>query len=137
LEQLVSELGLEESVLFTGFISKPAPYLAALDVFLLSSFTEGTSMTLLETMSLGIPSVATAVGGNPEIVDQYKTGVLVPNDDVMAFATCMLRLAESPSLRYQLGNGAKTRFNERYSASLMAESYYRLYTGITKAKLDG
>ncbi|NWN90417.1 glycosyltransferase [Marinobacter adhaerens] len=133
LEQLVSELALENSVIFTGFISKPDAYLAAMDVFLLSSFTEGTSMTLLETMSLGIPAVATAVGGNPEVIDKDKTGVLVPNDDEKAFAKEMIRMVDDLSLRTEMGANARQRFNECYSASAMAENYLTLYYRISRA----
>ena len=62
---LAAELGISERTVFTGFINNPIHYLSAMDVFLLSSHTEGTSMTLLEAMSLKIPSVATRVGGKP------------------------------------------------------------------------
>src|SRR5690606_15548443 len=92
LEALARELDINARVIFTGFKTKPADFLAALDLFLLSSFTEGTSMTLLEAMSLGIPAVVTDVGGNPEIIEQGSTGLLTPSDDDRSFADAMLSL---------------------------------------------
>jgi glycosyltransferase involved in cell wall biosynthesis len=133
LEMLVNDLALESRVFFTGFISEPAAYLGAMDVFLLPSFTEGTSMTLLETMSLGIPSVATEVGGTPEIVVHAESGYLVPNDQQDQFFSAMKSLAEDPGLRRKMGQNAKRIFLQRFDSSVMADKYLRLYTRITGA----
>src|SRR5690554_2911354 len=77
LVKLAHDLRIASRVTFTGFIQSPVNHLAMMEVFLLSSHTEGTSMTLLEAMSLGIPAVATNVGGTPEIVADEETGFLV------------------------------------------------------------
>ncbi|WP_339800269.1 glycosyltransferase [uncultured Marinobacter sp.] len=127
LESLVGSLGVSDQVRFTGFINEPADYLAAMDVFLLSSFTEGTSMTLLESMSLGLPSVVTRVGGNPEIIEDAITGLTTPSDDLQAFAIAMIKLQMDPSLCKQLGSGAKAAFSDRFSVDAMSGHYLTLY----------
>jgi glycosyltransferase involved in cell wall biosynthesis len=127
LQSLAGELGISERVSFTGSVSQPANHMALMEVFLLSSFTEGTSMTLLEAMSLGIPAVATHVGGNPEIVREGLNGMLVPVDDEQAFAEAMIGLWQEPETRSQLGQGARTRFDERFSREVMVNAYQEIY----------
>ena len=127
LQFLAGELGISERVTFTGSVSQPANHMALMEVFLLSSFTEGTSMTLLEAMSLGIPAVATDVGGNPEIVREGINGMLVPVDDEQAFAEAMIGLWQEPETRSQLGQGARTRFDERFSREVMVNAYQEIY----------
>ena len=127
LQKLVKEGGLADCVRFTGFREQPQQYLALMDIFLLSSFTEGTSMTLLEAMSLGIPSVATRVGGNPEIVVDGETGFLVESDDAEGFAGAMVRLATEPETCQKFSDAAVSRFRDRFSAARMAEEYLSVY----------
>jgi glycosyltransferase involved in cell wall biosynthesis len=127
LQSLAGELGISERVTFTGSVSQPANHMALMEVFLLSSFTEGTSMTLLEAMSLGIPAVATDVGGNPEIVREGLNGMLVPVDDEQAFAEAMIGLWQESETRSQLGQGARSRFDERFSREVMVNAYQEIY----------
>lgn len=77
LEDLVKNAGSDGSVMFTGFQNDIENWLPAMDVFVLPSLTEGTPMSLLEAMAGGIPVVATAVGGVPQVVDSKKNGILV------------------------------------------------------------
>src|SRR5690554_759215 len=127
LEAKARDLGITDRVGFTGFIERPAQHLAAMDVFLLSSHTEGTSMTLLEAMSLGIPAVVTAVGGNVEVVEQGASGLLVPPGDSTRFAEDMMKLQADGELRGQLSAGAIRRFSDRFSATVMAGRYLQIY----------
>lgn len=127
LEYTARELGISDKVRFTGFIKSPQNHLAAMDVFLLSSHTEGTSMTLLEAMSLAIPAVATNVGGNPEIVAQGRTGILTPPGDETAFADAILSLARDRTKYQLMAAEAKNLFTQRFSDQTMIESYERLY----------
>jgi len=124
---LANELGIQERAVFTGFINNPVNYLSAMDVFLLSSHTEGTSMTLLEAMSLGIPSVATRVGGNPEIVDHGVTGILTEPDLSSAFSSAMNELYQDPVLRERQGKSAQKRFSEKFSSGAMVCLYRKIY----------
>lgn len=127
LETLADDLGIGERVRFTGFIETPVNHLALMDVFLLSSHTEGTSMTLLEAMSLGIATVATRVGGNPEIVDDGKTGLVTPPGNEQAFADAVATLWQSPALRKKLGEAARKRFRAKFSRHHMLAGYLGIY----------
>ena len=127
LEDTCTRLGLVERVKFTGFVARPANHLALMDVFLLSSFTEGTSMTLLEAMSLGIPQVVTDVGGNPEIVRSDETGFLTPCDNADAFASAMVRLYEHPELRERMAQASLQRFDQSFRVDAMVSRYIQAY----------
>ncbi|WP_417547439.1 glycosyltransferase [Marinobacter segnicrescens] len=127
LEAMSRDLGIDGRVIFVGFIDQPATYLAAMDLFLLTSNTEGTSMTLLEAMSLGIPSVLTEVGGNAEIIEQGKTGILTPIGDAEAFAEAISRFIMEPELMEDVGQRAQQVYFEQFSVASMVESYQQLY----------
>jgi len=131
LQTLTTDLELEASVIFTGFQSQPADYLSLMDIFLLPSFTEGTSMTLLEAMSLGIPTVATRVGGTPEIVADGETGILTGSDNLDEFTDALKLLIEQLPKRKQMAHKAKQRFRDRFSVAQMVEQYQQLYEADT------
>jgi len=127
LEAKTQQLDLNNAVIFTGFQSKPADYLSLMDIFLLPSFTEGTSMTLLEAMSLGIPTVATRVGGTPEIVKDKETGFLVESDDLPAFTSAIKSLLDQPADRKKMDSAAKIRFGQKFSVEQMVNQYQECY----------
>ncbi len=131
LERQAREQGIEMSVCFTGFIARPAQYLALMDIFLLSSHTEGTSMTLLEAMSLGIPSVVTRVGGNPEIVIDNETGYVVESDNDGAFSAAMVKMANNRSIRERCSLASEERFHSHFSITKMTEQYLAVYRHCT------
>ncbi|NTS78278.1 glycosyltransferase [Catenovulum sp. SM1970] len=126
LESQVSDLDITDAVFFTGYKDKPAEYLALMDIFLLSSLSEGTSMTLLEAMSLGKPCVVTDAGGNPEIIIDKKNGLVTPNDNQSAFAKAMKDIL-NPDLINTFANNAKIRFQENFTLQNMVNSYVELY----------
>ena len=84
-------------------------------------------MTLLEAMSLGIPTVATRVGGTPEIVADGETGILIESDNLDEFTSALKLLLEQPATRQQMADKAKQRFGERFSVAQMVEQYQKLY----------
>lgn len=133
LKHQVQQAGLTERVVFTGYVDQPANYLAALDLFLLSSYTEGTSMTLLEAMSLGVPIVATRVGGNPEIVLDGETGLLVDSDDDRGFADAMIRLVQDNEMREGFARSGCARFRTQFTAPQMTAEYLKVYSGVLRA----
>tara|TARA_R110001592_G_scaffold195573_1_gene443241 strand:- start:2690 stop:3886 length:1197 start_codon:yes stop_codon:yes gene_type:complete len=139
LVSLASEYGISKRVIFTGFINNPVHYLATMDVFLLSSHTEGTSMTLLEAMSLEIPTVATKVGGNPEIIQDNVTGILVEPDMASPFAEGIEQLHQNPILNLSMGKAARLSFDKRFSAGAMVYQYSKIYSdhGPTPYSLHG
>ena len=134
LEAQATLLGVAGRVRFVGFTEDVGGHLEALDVFLLTSFSEGTSMTLLEAMALGRPVVATAVSGNVEIVEDGVTGMLVASDDDAALADAIVRLSADADLADRLGARAKARFAERFSIERMLRSYRRIYDELARAR---
>ncbi len=115
LEKLVREKGLEKEVIFTGFQDDVEKWLAVLDVFALPSLTEGTPMALLEAMSLGIPVVATRVGGVPQVIENGVNGFLIEPANSRALVEKIKVLRENPALRKEMSVKAthliKNRFN--------------------------
>jgi glycosyltransferase involved in cell wall biosynthesis len=135
IEALIAELDLGGRVILPGYIPEPAAWLEAMDIFLLSSFSEGTSMTLLEAMSLGKPCVVTEVGGNPEIVQAGVTGAVAASDDADAFAGDVLAILADHALLAQLSAAARTRFREHFSSATMARRFAAVYASAMGARL--
>ncbi|MDO3722576.1 glycosyltransferase [Marinobacter sp. chi1] len=127
LEVLAEDLKLGSAAIFAGFQTQAADFLSLMDIFLLPSFTEGTSMTLLEAMSLGIPTVATRVGGTPEIVVDGETGVLIESDDLTALTNGIQILIDNSDQRRSMALRAKARFHDNFSAKKMVERYQQSY----------
>ena len=107
--------------------------LAAADVFALASDYEGLPVSMIEAMAAGLPVVATAVGGVPELVDHNATGILVPPRDRVALTTALATLVREPELRHTLGERARDRAR-LFSAARMIESYAVLFTEIGGGK---
>ena len=103
--------------------------LPAFDVFALPSQAEGISNTILEAMACGLPMVATAVGGNDELVSAQQTGLLVPPNDAGAFAGALLRLTSDRDLRARMGSAARARAVAEFSLAEMLRRYALLYEG--------
>jgi glycosyltransferase involved in cell wall biosynthesis len=127
LKKLTASLKIERDVIFTGFLDNPQCYISLFEIFLLSSFSEGTSMTLLEAMSLSKPCVVTDVGGNPEIVTDNKTGLVVSSDDSDAFSDAIIKLLSDNEKRGVFGEAARQRFLKYFSVEHMIEKYQSLY----------
>ncbi len=130
LEQLAAELHLSGTVTFLGFRSDVGRLLADADVFVLSSHSEGMPLSILEAMAAGLPVVASAVGGTPELVLDAITGLLVPSGDPFALATALDRLCRSPALRNKMGQAARARVAEHFSLDRMARRYLESYNSM-------
>lgn len=127
LEQLARELGVESRVIFTGFKEETHLYYKIMDLFLLTSFSEGTAMTLLEAMASSVPCIATNVGGNPEIVVHNETGALIPDNDHDALAETVLSLLQDQQEIHRLGKQGRARFEKRFTVQKMVKAYQQLY----------
>ena len=127
LTQLAKQLSLTDSVIFTGFQADPQTYLSIMDVFLLPSLSEGTSMTLLEAMSFSKPSIATAVGGTPEILQHQKTGLLTTNKDATDLTQAIIKLSKDQALRSKLGKSARVQYESKLTLKAMTQAYEALY----------
>lgn len=128
-ETLKAESSSLSNVSWLGFNSNIADYLAGLDVFAFPSRNEGLGSVLLDVMQLGIPVIATNVGGIPDIVQNEQTGVLIATNDADALASGIVRLRDDASLRQRLVEGAYERL-EHYSPQAMSASYRHLYKTI-------
>ena len=122
--------GVSDFCEFAGMQSNVEEWLAKMDVFCLSSVTEGTSMTLLEAGACGLPSAVTDVGGNREIVLDGESGFVVPEGDETALAEAMVKLVVDHDLRTQMGVAARQRVVQRYSMEGMVEQYVDVYRGV-------
>lgn len=127
IEALVHELKLNDAVIFTGFQTDTAKFMARIDVYVLSSFSEGTSMTLLEAMSLEKCCVVTRVGGNVEIIQHESNGLIVESDNTEQLADTFLRLVPDTEIRHQLGATAKSTFEAKFNQTQMIERFARIY----------
>lgn len=127
LETLCKTLKVENKVLFTGFKVNPQRYFNIIDIFLLSSLSEGTSMTLLEAMAFEKPSVVTDVGGNPEIVVDGETGLVTPTKNSDQFSASINKLLSTSDLEKLLGIAAKDRYSKIFTANAMTNKYSNIY----------
>lgn len=130
LEQQVVAAGIGANVCFYGTSADVASLLPALDASALVSETEGMSNTILEAMSSGLPVIATDVGGNIELVEDGRTGILVPVGDVDAITNAMLRLAADSTFARACGNAARERVLREFSLARMVSAYETLYADL-------
>jgi glycosyltransferase involved in cell wall biosynthesis len=134
LRQLAAELGLADSVLFTGVLRDVPAVLPAFDVSCLSSVHEGVPMAVIESMAAGIPVVATDCGALRDMVDDGEQGYLVPVGDAKALADRLLRLAEDPTLRQRLARAARERVEDSYRIEQTTRGYEELVVDLVSAR---
>ena len=127
LREKARALGIEPFVIFAGFKPDIHRYYAIMDVSALTSFSEGLSITLLESMRCGVPVIATRVGGNPEVVVDGVTGYLVPARDVSSFASKTVELLLDKDLRRRMGEEARRRVIQDFRLEDVASRYMALY----------
>jgi glycosyltransferase involved in cell wall biosynthesis/O-antigen/teichoic acid export membrane protein len=122
-------LRLESNVVFVGEVRDVPRWLARASLFVLPSLTEGISLTLLEAMSCGLPVVATRVGGNPEVVANNLTGLLVPPGEPTALARAMLQVHGDGERSQRMGEAGRRRVQQYFEARRMVAAYESLYMG--------
>lgn len=130
LERALRDRGIADRVLLVGPRHDVADVLAAFDVFVLSSSTEGLAVTLLEAMAAGLPVVATRVGGNPEVVEDGRSGTLVPPRDSAALAAAIARLFDDPGSARRMGLAGRERCRAGFGLETMVARYQALYDGM-------
>jgi glycosyltransferase involved in cell wall biosynthesis len=128
IESEINRLGLTAHVKITGYRKNVFEWLAASDIFVLSSHSEGTSVSLIESMAAGLPAVVTDAGGNPFVVQNEVTGKVVPVRDVNALAMAMLSLAKDPEMYSRYSANARKRFEEEFQLTRMFDSYHEIYS---------
>jgi len=127
---LVASIGLADLVWMPGARDDIPAILQGLDIFVLPSLAEGISNTLLEAMASGLPSVATRVGGNPELVDDDETGILVPPRDSGTLADALLRYVVDQDMLQRHGRAARARVESQFSLEAMVDKYVNVYDSV-------
>jgi N-acetyl-alpha-D-glucosaminyl L-malate synthase BshA len=126
----VRRLGLEDRVIVRENVQNIEDYLQAADIGLITSETESFCLSILEAMWFACPSVATQVGGIPEVITDHQTGLLVPFGDPAPLAQAVESLIQDPTLRTNLGRAAQVRAHEHFSAKVIVPRYEMLYRRI-------
>lgn len=127
LEAEAGRLGIPERVRFLGMRRDRDNLYAAMDIFVLPSQWEGLSLALVEAMGAGRAVVATSVGGNPEVVTDQRTGLLIPPSDINALTDALSGLIADPERRAALGEAAATEARARFSIEEHVSQLAALY----------
>lgn len=137
LERLAAELGITECARFTGYQEHPEAFLRAMDVFALTSRSEGFPISLLEAWAAGVPVVSTAVGGIPDVVTDGVNGLLVNDGDGPPMSEAIHRALTDPHLANRIVTNASTSVREKYSLEKVAaryEAYYHFFHDARKGR---
>lgn len=135
LEQaLARTTNLARSTVLVGNSTNVADWLNGFDVFVLPSLAEGMSNTLLEAMAVGVVPIATAVGGNPEVIEEGRSGLLVAPKDAERISRLLLELAGQKEWRNRLRVNARQRVISQFSLERMVERYTELYCQLMEAR---
>jgi glycosyltransferase involved in cell wall biosynthesis len=132
LTNLTSYFGLDENIRFLGEREGIPQLLSLMDIFIQSSFVEGTPISIMEAMAMRVPVIASSVGGIPEQITGWETGMLVPAGDPPAIALAVLNLMESVELRKEMGRKARETVRERFSLRHCVREHERLYKELIK-----
>jgi glycosyltransferase involved in cell wall biosynthesis len=132
--QLARQSGVEDRLELRGRVDDVPSFLGSLDVAVLTSYSEGLSNALLEYMAAGRPIVATAVGGNVELIEDGTHALLVPPGDPQAVAEGIDRLLRDPALAARLGAAAQRRAAERYCWETAVRRHEAFYLNLVQAK---
>ena len=131
LQQLTKEFDIADKIIFCGFQSDIGKYLAAMDLFALSSKSEGLGTSILDAMFFSLPVVATDVGGIPEIVEHGKSGLLSPVGDYRTMASNLSSLIISKKMRQVFGNHSKI-LAEKFSIQNTIEKTLAIYKKVNQ-----
>ncbi len=124
---LVRELGIDASVSMLGWVDDLPRFHATLNLCVLSSRNEGTPVAAIEAMAAGVPVVATAVGGVPDVVEHGISGLLVPPGDIDALSDALVQLATNPSERERMGKAGRALARARYSHLRLVDDIEQIY----------
>lgn len=127
IEEQARQLGILDRVFLLGYVSNVASFLKRIDVFVLSSLSEGMPISVLEAMCMERPIVATDVGSNSMMLDNGRCGLLVQPNDPHAMAVAIVELLTNPNRAQQLAYNARSRYVEEFTVEAMAARYLKLY----------
>ena len=127
LERLAEKLKVRERIMFLGYRPDVSELMNIFDIFILPSLSEGLSNVLLEAMAASKPVIATNVGGNPEVVEDGRTGLLVPPKDPKKIAEAVNELLDNKNKRLEMGKAGLERVKEKFSISKTVREYKEVY----------
>jgi len=127
-----AQLGIREDCHFEPATADVLPWLHAIDIFVLPSRSEALSNALMEAMACGCAVAASEVGGNPELVEHGRTGLLFPAGDAAGLAACLERLAGDDELREGLGEAGAAFIRERFPLAAAAQRMGEIYEGLLR-----
>ncbi len=128
----VKSMGLEDSVKAVGRVEKIIGYYHLSDVYLLPSYSEGFSIALLEAMASGLPPIASAVGGNPEAIEDGVDGILVKAGDIEGLSRQIERLSGDDALRTKIASAARDKVKREFSLEIMTQRYVNVYESLVR-----
>jgi glycosyltransferase involved in cell wall biosynthesis len=134
LRNRAAALTVDGRLIFTGQRSDVPKILREVDMCVLPTLTESFSNSLLEAMANGLPVIATNVGGNPELIDDGKTGILVPPRDAAALEHAIVRLLESRDLARELGETAREKVIRQFSLDVVLRQTEELYMSLIERR---
>lgn len=134
LRSLTAALDLEQHIKFLGARNNIPELLSVLDVFVLCSFSEGLSLTLVEACAAAKPIVASNVGGNGEVVEHQCNGLLVPSDESEALADAIMDILTNDGKAKRMGRMARKKFEEKFTLDIMVKKYESLYESCLRTK---
>lgn len=127
LAALSQQLGIESAVCFAGYQAKPEQFLRVMDVFALTSRMEGLPLAILEAWAAGLPVVASAVGGVPDLIEDNRNGILFPSGDEDVLTEVLSGVLGDPVRARALGDAGREEVTRRYDLQRMADDYERHY----------
>lgn len=127
LEQLINKYKLKGKVLLPGYRKNANRYLKFINIFVVSSLTEGLPITVLEAMQSGVPIISTSVGGIPNVLDNGKAGILIPPSDIGRLVEAIYKLYQNKNLREELAERAKQIVMNKYTSVRMTSQYFDIY----------
>lgn len=127
LKKQCNKLNLNKTIRFEGYKPNSFESLKEMDIFVLPSRTEGCPIVVLEAMAIGLPVIATNVGGNPELVIDGETGLLIPVEQPEIMAMSIIKLIENSNLTQKLGQNGKKRAFTEFHPSYFTERLQKLY----------
>jgi len=134
LEDQVARLGLQQNVLFLGRRNDVPEILACCDIGVLPSKAEGLPNAVLEYLAAGLPTVASNVGGNAEIIQDGQNGLLFPSDNAQALGQALLRLLREPEFASALGRAGQDHVRKNFSFDRMIDQVDKMYSELLEAR---
>ena len=131
LDELKEQAKDTPQIIFCGYVKDTTELLNVTDVNVISSSSEAMSLAILEAMSLGKPTIATNVGGNPQLIKSFANGILVEYEDYFGMSVAFAKLTQDEEFYNNAAYAAKGEFNGKFTAEIMVKNLEKLYWGVT------